>query len=1557
MKLKIYKKSKMDSALIGFIVFVIMLSGGIASADFISGVGPITWLKLEESSLAPGFTNYNDEIGALNGACAGTCPSQFLSGQVSNSQDFSGDTGIAIAADSIYDWLINESFSIEFWMKSADVGGDTEVIIGRDDSVSNVTWWVGVEAGKTAFALRDSNGQFAQVTGFKDVDDDNWHHIAAVRNASSNQLLLYVDGVLDNTQSSAFTGDFSSAAGQISLGFLFKNDLAHQFPFGGEIDEFAVYDETLTSTIVTQHYLNGLEEAFLNEDVAPNFLFVQNTSTALGYTLNTAISAAGNPVPTYTPSVGTTVPDDLQLDPSGEITWTPSDQQTGDNTFNATATNTSGVDTSDVTVTVVDLCQDEMIAYWKLDENATAPGFTTYDDYIGINDGACSGACPGYNSSGQANGSQDFAGDTGIAIASDVMFDWLVNDDFSIEFWMKSADVGGDTEVIISRDDGVSSVNWWVGLEAGKTAFALRDSNGQFAQVTGISDVDDDNWHHVVVVRDVASSQLHVYVDGVLENSEPTTYTGNFSSASGQISIGFLLNDALTPGFRYGGEVDEIAVYGNKLPGSIFKEHYSEVSDRGYCNMPPVISAIPAQTATEGILYEYTPSATDPDELPGDSITWTLANEPSGMTIDDSTGYISWDPGEVEGNSGSISLIANDGHGGTDVDVFSISVTQENDDPVITTTAGITATEDIEYTYNPAATDEDVPADTLTWSLSNAPTGMTISSTTGAITWTPDNVTTSGEVTLTVDDGNSGTDTELFTIAVTNDNDPPEITTTAGTTATEDIEYTYNPAATDEDVPADTLTWSLSNAPTGMTISSTTGAIAWTPGNVTTSGEVTLTVDDGNGGTDTELFTIAVTNVNDAPEITTTAGTTATEDIEYTYNPAATDEDEPANTLTWSLSNAPTGMAISSTTGAVTWTPGNVTTSGEVTLTVDDGNGGTDTELFTIVVTNVNDAPEITTTAGTTATEDIQYTYNSEATDVDEPADTLTWSLSNAPDGMAIDTTTGAITWTPLNDVFISGTVTLTVSDGNGGTDSEQFTIIVTPVNDAPEITTTPPTTATENILYSYDADATDEEDDTLVWSLTDEPTGMTVDSTTGLVTWTPSDGQATQQEITLTVTGGDNSASQTINITLTLTNDPPVITTTAITTASEGIFYRYSPSATDSEHDTLTWALANEPVGMTINSATGEINWTPPSGSATYGPVELTVDDGNGGTDTEEWTINVGTPNNSPVITTTAPTSAVENQLYEYSPIATDPDGDTLTWSLEDEPEGMSIDTSTGMITWTPDPTLDFTTSGIVVLTVVDGNGGIAIEEFVISVALDNDLDGISNQEEQGPDNVGNYDGNGDGTADADQANVVTMETYNEQFHVTFEAQTGVQLENLKAADNPSPTGAPSNTDFDYGFFDFRLSGSVASAMVKIYLPAGAAPTTYYKYGKTLANTTDHWYEFMFDASTQTGAKIEGNVITLYFVDGLRGDDDLTIGNGVIDDIGAPGFETDDNNTGGGNGSGSGGSGGCFIDTTGSNSVIQANVLMDNASGAVLTLIVILLGFTLSVQKTKKSK
>ena len=143
-----------------------------------------------------------------------------------------------------------------------------------------------------------------------------------------------------------------------------------------------------------------------------------------------------------------------------------------------------------------------------------------------------------------------------------------------------------------------------------------------------------------------------------------------------------------------------------------------------------------------------------------------------------------------------------------------------------------------------------------------------------------------------------------------------------------------------------------------------------------------------------------------------------------------------------------------------------------------------------------------------------------------------------------------------------------------------------------------------------------------------------------------------------------------------------------------------------------------------------------------------------------------------------------------------------------------------------------------------------------------------------------------------------------------TLLAPLGTFLLDVANIDNPSVDGLPTDVSFDQGFYEFamRLPTGALSGAVAISLSSGVVPTTYYKYGPTPDNATPHWYEFMWDG--RTGAVIQGNVVTLYFVDGERGDSDLAI-NGLIVDPGAPGVSTAPSSA---DGSISSGGGGCSI-------------------------------------------
>jgi uncharacterized repeat protein (TIGR02543 family) len=208
-----------------------------------------------------------------------------------------------------------------------------------------------------------------------------------------------------------------------------------------------------------------------------------------------------------------------------------------------------------------------------------------------------------------------------------------------------------------------------------------------------------------------------------------------------------------------------------------------------------------------------------------------------------------------------------------------------------------------------------------------------------------------------------------------------------------------------------------------------------------------------------------------------------------------------------------------------------------------------------------------------------------------------------------------------------------------------------------------------------------------------------------------------------------------------------------------------------------------------------------------------------------------------------------------------------------------------------------------------------------------DSDDDGVTDQEEDAGPNGG--DGNDDGIADYNQTHVASFKAYDGLHDVTIESPTGTTLSACSAQGNPHPEDSPWWVDFPYGFFEFSIAGLApgGTAIANLYIHDGDEQNTYYKYGPTPDNPhNDQWYKFKFDTQTQTGAEFNGNIITLHFVDGQLGDDDLTA-NGTILDVGGPGVVdsgSGDSTSGGPSSGGSGRSGGstggplggCFITT-----------------------------------------
>ena len=347
-------------------------------------------------------------------------------------------------------------------------------------------------------------------------------------------------------------------------------------------------------------------------------------------------------------------------------------------------------------------------------------------------------------------------------------------------------------------------------------------------------------------------------------------------------------------------------------------------------NANPALAAIGPKSVNELVLLEFNATATDGDA--GDTLTFSLTGTvPTGATINSNTGAFSWTPSELQDGSHSIAVRVSDGSGGSASETVVVTVSEVNEDPVLTLIGPKSVNELAVLTFTATATDDDTiggTADTLTFSLTGTvPTGATINSNTGAFSWTP-TASQAGVHTVTVQvaDGSGATDSEDVVVTVSDSNANPALAAIGPKSVNELVLLEFNATATDGDA-GDTLTFSLTGTvPTGATINSNTGAFSWTPSELQDgSHSIAVRVSDGSGGSASETVVVTVSEVNEDPVLTLIGPKSVNELAVLTFTATATDDDTiggTADTLTFSLTGAvPTGATINSNTGAFSWTP------------------------------------------------------------------------------------------------------------------------------------------------------------------------------------------------------------------------------------------------------------------------------------------------------------------------------------------------------------------------------------------------------------------------------------------------------------------------------------------------------------------------------------------------------------------------------------------------------------------------------------------------------------
>lgn len=376
-------------------------------------------------------------------------------------------------------------------------------------------------------------------------------------------------------------------------------------------------------------------------------------------------------------------------------------------------------------------------------------------------------------------------------------------------------------------------------------------------------------------------------------------------------------------------------------------------------------------------------------------------------------------------------------------------------------------------------------------------------------------------------------------------------------------------------------------------------------------------------------------------------------------------------------------------------------------------------------VVQENRAPALTGTPPSTVVAGNAYQFAPQANDAD--GNTLAFSIENEPSWVTFDTTTGLLAGTPAaSDVGTHANILISVSDGVLIASLPAFSINVTaatapttPVvaNVAPVIAGVPGGTATIGAAYSFQPSASDANGNALTFSIANKPAWAAFNASNGRLSGTPT-AVATHSGIRITVSDGTVATSlPAFSITVqAAANRAPVISGAPLASVAAGTAYVFQPTASDADGNTLGFSIANKPAWASFSTTTGRLTGTPATG-AVHAGIVISVSDGRVSASLPAFTLTVtAAANRAPAISGTPATAVNAGTAYSFTPVASDADGDTLTFAIANRPAWATFNSTTGRLSGTPTAANVGNFAGIVI-TASDGKTSTSLGSFAINV------------------------------------------------------------------------------------------------------------------------------------------------------------------------------------------------------------------------------------------------
>ena len=548
-------------------------------------------------------------------------------------------------------------------------------------------------------------------------------------------------------------------------------------------------------------------------------------------------------------------------------------------------------------------------------------------------------------------------------------------------------------------------------------------------------------------------------------------------------------------------------------------------------NRDPVCEDVADQTVTAGQSKTLTVSCTDPD---GHELSYTTSSSPTDKVTVSNDGASVTITGVVAGIP-TVTVTASDGNQGSDMVTFTVTV--PNQAPVCSDIPAQTFVVADSQTVDLSQYCSDPDGHPLTYQASSSsPSNVTASVDGSTLTLTGVAVTAETLPTITVtatDEPDKPqeplSDTETFSATI--ENHDPECEDIAGQEVKVGQSKTLTVSCTDPD--GHPLSYTTSSSPTDTVTVSNDGASVTVNAAAVGSATVTVTASDGYGGTTKKKFNVTVPTPPCA--ISSIDGQTVKVSKSKTVSLSATC-DPPADTLTYTATSSDTAKATVSVSGSTLTVTGVDAGTATVTVTVSDGRGGSDIGTFDVTVERLNEPPVCSFSTQTIDVGDsTDLGVTAHCTDADGDDMTFT-SASSKHTSIATVSRHNSNTTVRIRGVAVGRTnVTVTVSDGHGGSTTKTFDVNVVQPNRPPVISRISPNlgqTDTRATIYganfgtdegsvSFGGSSADINSWNDTWISVLVPLHLSVGTVSVSVTTAHSAGSKTSNSVTFRVTGG----------------------------------------------------------------------------------------------------------------------------------------------------------------------------------------------------------------------------------------------------------------------------------------------------------------------------------------------------------------------------------------------------------------------------------------------------